>query len=561
MPTPTPTPQLTVPGTPTITSARVTWLDSFTVEWIPPGNNGGAEIQGYHARYRVVGSDHWEHSFGYGRFGNTYTIWKAKVGAQYEVQVRAYNSVGNGSWSAPVITDPVGTQPEPTPLPTPTPISTRDEQTERAVVKIYKENLDGTWQGGTGVIFHTERDTGYILTDYRFMLNLKGPSYRRSASQPYKGFKFFVVVENDRFNRRLVENSDGILEWVTNDEGTIYRSWGIDSRLAPVGIHPALGIAVLRICCAKEIVQSSSGWFGAFHSTAGEYESLPFSKDILKIGDEVTVVGNSSTGGYQCWDDPVTSIRSNVRDVQMQAEHHPPNLIWLDTELASSYIGAPLLSANGEILGLIQSQAGGDTTGSAILSKDIIPKLNSLLGQPDCHYATSNPYSPNRRSSTVREIMLIDIFEVPRKLNVPSWENPKEHSWSHTLKVRENFNDHFRITMNNDGNWEFILQYEYGSVIDTHITDTGNVVDEGIPFNTGQGERNHLMFISRDEYTTFEFLVNGVHVPLNIEQDDLDIIERANRVGVNTRIDTNGQYYVAGSYSADVDRACVPYPQ
>ncbi len=75
----------------------------LSVSWSAPSDNGAA-ITGYEVRWRQ-GSGSWDsRSVG----GTSYMIGSLRNGSQYEVQVRARNSVGPGDWSLPAYGTPVG---------------------------------------------------------------------------------------------------------------------------------------------------------------------------------------------------------------------------------------------------------------------------------------------------------------------------------------------------------------------------------------------------------------------------------------------------------------------
>ena len=106
-PPPPPPPSITSPGSPTIQS--VTPGDqTLTVIWTAPESDGGAAITAYDLRH--VQSDaadksdaNWTVEANVWTSGSgilEYTITRLTNGTQYDVQVRAVNSEGDGSWSA-----------------------------------------------------------------------------------------------------------------------------------------------------------------------------------------------------------------------------------------------------------------------------------------------------------------------------------------------------------------------------------------------------------------------------------------------------------------------------
>ena len=97
----------TAPGAPTIDSLT-TGNESITVSWTAPASNGGSDITSYDLRH--IGSDATDKS------DDNWTVednvWSSGAlqatitgltnGASYDVQARAVNAIGNGSWSPTV---------------------------------------------------------------------------------------------------------------------------------------------------------------------------------------------------------------------------------------------------------------------------------------------------------------------------------------------------------------------------------------------------------------------------------------------------------------------------
>ena len=103
----TPAPGKTLPSAP-INLAVAPGDTSLTVVWDQPANTGGESPTGYDMRYIMTSEDEtddaswteqlgaWTESSGV----RSYTITGLETGVQYDVQVRAENSVGKGPWSA-----------------------------------------------------------------------------------------------------------------------------------------------------------------------------------------------------------------------------------------------------------------------------------------------------------------------------------------------------------------------------------------------------------------------------------------------------------------------------
>ena len=103
----TPAPGKTLPSAP-INLAVAPGDTSLTVVWDLPANTGGESPTGYDVRYIMTSEDetddaNWTEQLGAWTESSgvrSYTITGLETGVQYDVQVRAENSVGKGLWSA-----------------------------------------------------------------------------------------------------------------------------------------------------------------------------------------------------------------------------------------------------------------------------------------------------------------------------------------------------------------------------------------------------------------------------------------------------------------------------
>ena len=103
----TPAPGKTLPSAP-INLAVAPGDTSLTVVWDQPANTGGESPTGYDVRYIKTSEDetddaNWTEQLGAWTESSgvrSYTITGLETGVQYDVQVRAENSVGKGPWSA-----------------------------------------------------------------------------------------------------------------------------------------------------------------------------------------------------------------------------------------------------------------------------------------------------------------------------------------------------------------------------------------------------------------------------------------------------------------------------
>ena len=98
------------PGAPTITTPVTAGAGSLTVTWSAPSDNGGPAIAAYDLRYIQTSADetvdaNWtmlEDVWTTGSGPLNYIITGLTGGTQYDVQMRAVSSAGDGHWSATV---------------------------------------------------------------------------------------------------------------------------------------------------------------------------------------------------------------------------------------------------------------------------------------------------------------------------------------------------------------------------------------------------------------------------------------------------------------------------
>ncbi len=87
----------------------------LSASWSAPTDTGGSAVTAYHLRYRTGGGAWTEISSGIGT-STQHIITGLTNGSTYEVQARAVNAQGNGSWSASETATPVTTPSAPTAL-------------------------------------------------------------------------------------------------------------------------------------------------------------------------------------------------------------------------------------------------------------------------------------------------------------------------------------------------------------------------------------------------------------------------------------------------------------
>ena len=87
----------TVPYAPAAPTVTVLSATSLSVSWTAPSDDGGETITGYDLQYRETGTTDWTQVDD--QTGTSYTITGLSAGTEYEVQVRATNSLGDSDWS------------------------------------------------------------------------------------------------------------------------------------------------------------------------------------------------------------------------------------------------------------------------------------------------------------------------------------------------------------------------------------------------------------------------------------------------------------------------------
>lgn len=102
---------LKVPPGPPIVRIVDTTDHSIDVEWDPPLDNGGGEIQGYHVDKVMAGTKDWSRNTERPWKQRTFTVFGVREGAKYVVRVIAINSAGEGTpgmTSAVIVRNPAG---------------------------------------------------------------------------------------------------------------------------------------------------------------------------------------------------------------------------------------------------------------------------------------------------------------------------------------------------------------------------------------------------------------------------------------------------------------------
>ena len=149
------------------------------------------------------------------------------------------------------------------------------------------------------------------------------------------------------------------------------------------------------------------------------------------------------------------------------------------------------------------------------------------------------------------DVKMVAWFENPGEAEREPWEAPSTPAFSYGFMVRaipapaHGNGIGLLMLVKSDGTWTLELRsgsfearhgdvYERGVWVRqynqwrgytlVHRLSEGNFEDVGITFNSGSNERNHLVFIAEGD--SYQLLVNGQDVPLNIQQEDIDAVRR-----------------------------------
>ena len=168
-PPPPPPPPAATPEPPAIDSLTP-GIGEFTVLWSAPDSDGGAVITAYDLRYiRSDATDkadaHWtvEDGVWTGSGSLEYVVTGLGSGTEYDVQVRAVNSVGDGSWSATVTGSTASASAPPPADPCVTPLGALTAATTRTGG--WSSDCDSSSRGGSHAHFYSfTLDTGTTVT-------------------------------------------------------------------------------------------------------------------------------------------------------------------------------------------------------------------------------------------------------------------------------------------------------------------------------------------------------------------------------------------------------------
>ena len=151
----TPTPPATTPPTPTALAPSAPPAPTVTpgdgqleVRWTAPSDNGAA-IDDYDVRYRPVGGNWQMLPDAVKSTATSATITGLANGTEYQVQVRAGNSVGDGAWSASA---------------TGTPVAAVDNDDRAALVDLYNATNGASWTNSTNWNTSEPLDTWHGVT-------------------------------------------------------------------------------------------------------------------------------------------------------------------------------------------------------------------------------------------------------------------------------------------------------------------------------------------------------------------------------------------------------------
>ena len=256
-----------------------------------------------------------------------------------------------------------------------------------------------------------------------------------------------------------------------------------------------------------------------------EYEALSFAKATAAIGDNVMVIANPSLDGDEGWDDDTTVTRSSIASLEKRdGIYYPADVVRPLASLDPRHVGAPILSTDGEILGLIQSGVGHDGAEPAVVSREITAWLQQVFTTQSATIGT-----PSGGSAS-------SWFQNPTPKRVPSWEEQPDHTWEHHLVVRRQEvrvgNTPYLIgtmlKVNQAGRWDLTLEefsrQDPNDIIETWWSlDSGSFEEQGLPFDLESGAHNHIMLISSD-IDAYDLFVNGGYLSAELNTLDLQAV-------------------------------------
>ena len=147
-------------------------------------------------------------------------------------------------------------------------------------------------------------------------------------------------------------------------------------------------------------------------------------------------------------------------------------------------------------------------------------------------YSGGSPmYGPRPIPPMPSDARIAAWFQNPSEPERKPWEGPKRPKFHYGFTVRvipEAYwglvvsvydSKEWKITLNKNMNYDY-----YRLAYPGYSVSAGNFNDEGIPFNTGPNERNHMMFSAEGD--SYRFVVNGHEVPINVGQKDIEEMRR-----------------------------------
>ena len=263
----------TVPYTPDAPTVTVRSATSLLVSWTAPSDDGGETVTGYDLQYRETGTSDWTQVDD--QTGMSYTITGLSLETEYEVQVRATNSVGDSGWSSSEAATTTSTVPYAPDAP--------------AVTVLSPSSVSVTWSapsddGGETITGYDlqYRETG--TTDWTQVSDETGTSYTITGLSA--GTEYEVQVR--------ATNSLGDSDWSTS--GTATTTTRIPD--APDALTITAGSATLEISWS-EPAEDGGVAITSYDLQYRETGTSAWSQVLDLTGTSYTITGLSAGTGYE----------------------------------------------------------------------------------------------------------------------------------------------------------------------------------------------------------------------------------------------------------------------
>ncbi len=321
---------------------------------------------------------------------------------------------------------------EPDSQPDPEPLNTMIERVRPSVVKIVSSHTVGS-----GVLFQTEGETGYVLTS-EHVISYKDEVY---------------VLVNDR---------------------TYYTGEVVSFDLAR-------DLAVVKICC-------------------GDFSTLEFAdSETFNVGDETLAIGYArdsavprDTDSGRSFVAGAASVTKGIISAFRYSTLLDIEFLQFDGAINRGNSGGPILSMSGDILGIVSYELDyAENMGFAVLETTVQKRLPTLLQGESTYFGPLSgelEHDPDDSKSLLRRtgIYLAD-FEIEA-----TFFNPyaiTSHQWDYGFIIRAG-EEHLRVFVGGKVNRRWYVDlYRDG---ERHLIGKGDVTN----LNVQAGESNHLRLIA-----------------------------------------------------------------